>query len=758
MLLAIPIIAAVVASYFQFTLIRNVGYRVFQPLMWDALEDLKGIMRRRMPFWMRPISAAASRLGLPSPIPTNDSTVITNQTVVSTPPEVSISGFDNFPFELPAQKTYYFSALCGAFVLLCLAGSYVLLTSIVTPASKASPRDHQQEYAMDVKSETAVHPVVHPSVPQIITLESVSGLISSKALAVDSADSAPSALGVSGPVNMRMPMAPIVPESHLELPIIGSTLPPASASESTWEELRVPSPTGSPDVEDPDLSRYWHREVVIMEGFPYDPVRARTGLRRRVRQDTTGRGLCATGSSRATEVDTGAIRSTPSGLPVIREESPNSQMPVIPQIIVEEYQKSSNASMVDGSTCPERSAKCPLETRSPQDAPVVLHPVADVSTRGGMAINESTTGQTKDISGGLDAGISAVYDSTGSSTLEATEHPESLVGGTPDLLQIQIDLRDLERNLARGSTASATWVGFVALRDSLVRFCSDPTARNGPSQGSAGGTAYSIMEDIDDFLPVSLPVHANAWANDSVHSLEPLAPTDSTSMTPDASEQDVVHAFAYSERERLRTFSNSSTSLGWMSQRSGSTHPDTPLITPSNSVPHVSQPDEPSCLEDPANISSPSMDFIFEDQLSQTTSPAPSTEYGSPLEGATGLDSFADIQPSGSASTLHHCSEAQMLQSFLDDRTYAEVAGVPSEIESARATLSLRRWRIPRPGPQRPQPNSPSPSRSGRSAPDVNTANWAGHGTANSMWARGPDPNSRGFESRRGRARRAQPV
>ncbi|KAG8693173.1 hypothetical protein FRC11_003104, partial [Ceratobasidium sp. 423] len=309
-------------------------------------------------------------------------------------------------------------------------------------------------------------------------------------------------------------MAPIVPGSRLEPPVLDSTLPPVTASESTWEELRAPSSIEPPDAADPDLSRHWHREVMIVEGVPYDPERARMGLRRHVRQDTTGRGLCTTGLSRTRGVDTGVIYSTPSRLPAIREESPNSQTPVIPQIIVEENQESPNASMLDGSTCLKPSVEHPLETKSLRDALVVRHPVADDSTRGRLAISESATGD-------LDAGISTVHDSSGDSTPsvvpEGTEHPESPIGGTPDLLQIQIDLRDLEGNSALGSAASASWVGFVALRDSLIHLGSNLTAQNRSlSQDSTDGTAHSTMEDIDDFSPISQFAHDNAWANDNV--------------------------------------------------------------------------------------------------------------------------------------------------------------------------------------------------------------------------------------------------
>lgn len=151
MLLALPIIAVVVASYIQFAFIRHDGFGLFRPLVWDALEDLKEIMRRRMPFWMQPISAGILKLTLPAPIPTSGLSVVpSNQTLSVVPPLEGLkSYFNSPPFGIPAwiflrsqeiQKTYLFIVFCGAVTFLSLEGIYALWTLLSSSRFLSEPR------------------------------------------------------------------------------------------------------------------------------------------------------------------------------------------------------------------------------------------------------------------------------------------------------------------------------------------------------------------------------------------------------------------------------------------------------------------------------------------------------------------------------------------------------------------------------------------------------------------------------------------
>ncbi|CAE6481464.1 unnamed protein product [Rhizoctonia solani] len=715
MLLALPIIFVAVASYIQFAFIQNDGFKWFRPLMWDALEDLQVIMRRRMPLWMLPISAGIPKLGLPAPILTKSATASGNQTLMAVPSlGVSVSGFNVFPFDISA-----WIVLCGTIVCLCLAGIYALWNPLETPNWKAATRDSLQEPAEIPKLTDTMHHIARPLVPTPGVLVSISELVSPNQLSVDSYNSVHSVTRILGPIN-RLPMAPTVPGSRLDPPLLNST--PATAGKSTWDKLRVLSSTESPNAMDAYMSRYWRGKLMNINGVPHNSAQARMAHMKL----SVSHGLRSAGPGRAEKTDTGVVYSTPSRLPAIREEPPNIRIFFLPRRVVNVRQEPSNTSSVDLSTCTYRQVERPLEAGPPGDVPVVIKPTIDEP--------EASPGV-----GNLDTGVSTTCVSSEDSTLLAvpgpTEHADSPIGGTPDLIQVQVDLRDDEANLVPGSAASSTWVGLVALRGSLAHPCSNPATHTDESEPSD-------TRDMNDHSPIDFD-HENAWANDDADSLEPFS-IDGTDMAPDASNRDHATDYGYSECiERLCTCSDSSTSIGWMSQRSLSPVSDTPLITPSNSMPQVSRTDKPSCPKEPLDVPGSNMDFIFESQLSQSASSL--TQYGSLSVDTDKLDSFVKVQPSvflpansDGAHTPNLSPKSQTLQCSPDDRTYAEVAGVPSVIESARATLSLSRWRIPRPGPQRHEPNSSS---STHSSPGLAHGDWAGHG-----------------ESRRGRRSPVQPV
>ncbi|CAE6479005.1 unnamed protein product [Rhizoctonia solani] len=726
MLLALPIIAVAVASYIQFAFIQNDGFKWFRPMMWDALEDLQGIMRRRMPLWMLPISAGITKLGLPAPILTNNASAAasSNQTLMAVPsPGVSISGFNVFSSEILT-----WIVLCGAMACLCLAGICALWNLLGTPTWKPATRD-QQKPTGEPKLTDKMHPIDHPWVPTPSVLVSISELASPNQPSTDSYNSVRSVMRIPGPIN-RLPMAPTVPESRLNPPLLDST--PATADKSTWDKLRVPSSTESPNAMDMYMSRYWRGKLMNINGVPYNSAQSRMAHRK----FSIGHGLRSAGSGCDEKTDAGIVHSTPSRLPAIREEPPNIRILVLSRKVVGVCQEPSKASSVDHSTCTQRQVKRPLEAGLPQDAPVAIKPT----------INEPEASPGV---GNLDPSVSTTCVLSGDSTplkvSGPTEHFDS-IGGTPNLIQVQVDLRDDEANLVPGSAASSTWVGSLALRGSLVHPCSNTATRTNEIEPST-------MQDMDDHSSVDAFDHDNAWANDDADSLE-LFSIDG--MAPDASNRDHAAAYDYSECiERLCACSDSSTSIGWMSQRSLSPVSDTPLITPSNSMPQVSRIDKPSCSEELLDVPGSNMDFIFESQLSQSASLL--TQHGSPSVDTDKLDSFVQVQPSiflpansDGTPTPNLSPESQIPQCLLDDRTYAEVAGVPSGIESAQATLSLSRWRIPRPSPQRHQPNGSSPT---CSAPGLAHGSWVGHGITNSMRARPANPNSSGFESRRGRGK-----
>ncbi|CAE7103737.1 unnamed protein product [Rhizoctonia solani] len=373
-------------------------------------------------------------------------------------------------------------------------------------------------------------------------------------------------------------MAPTVIESHLAPPLLDST--PATANESTWEALRVSSPIEFPESMNGTMSIYWRRKLMVM------------GDARR----NNGRQINIT--------EVGVVYPTPSTLPVIREESPNSQ--------------------------------------------------------------------------NLDTSTSTAPASCGNSTLlaahELTEGSESSIGDTPGCSHIQMDSCDLEESPGIGSATTTTWVESMALRDTLSR----PTTQN-VILDATDGTKPPSMQDVGDLLPVKSFDHENAWANHDVENSE--IPIDSAGVPLDSPDRENVNAYDYSECiERLCTCSGSSTSLGWMSQCSASTGLGSPLVTPSNSLPHLSQVDRPS-TEEPHDVQSSCMDVIFESQLSQTGSSSP-PQPGSPSMDTSRFDSVVQIASNGSSSADSDTvpapklsPESQMLQYFLDDRTYAEVAG-----------------------------------------------------------------------------------
>ncbi|KAJ1306379.1 hypothetical protein OPQ81_007384 [Rhizoctonia solani] len=560
MLLALPVIAAIFVSYIQFTFIRRDGYEWLRPLVWDALEDIKGIMRRRIPLWMQPLPAATTKLTLPAPIATDDLPVATtNQTLMNiTQGKVPIFGFDNTLFDVPARivlrlqeirGTSLFYPLCGATLFLCVAGFYTLW-ALLSKLRSFSVRNEMQEDTGRLKSTTIVHSVA----PQISALASFSEPISPNPPVTDLRKSASGAARVPGFVTPGLPMTPYVPESCLEPPVLGSSFPPATASESTWEELRVPSLIKSTDALDVDPSGRWHPEVMMIGSGPCYSVQSPVVPKEYGRRNTTSRTLPSTGSNRAKESDTGISCSKPREFSVIGEV-PNSQSPVIPLITVEEYQEPSKTPTVGSSNCAGEPVECRLETGLHPNV-LATHAVAmDDSAEGSSAIGQWAKDEPESTLGDLDVSklgtsFSIVCvrsgDSTPRAAPETTERPESSVGSTPDLLHIQTGSRDLEESLVSRSTTPATWVGFVALRDSLIHLCSSSTTQRSIS-GATDGITPSTMQDMDDFSTVNLLDHDSVWINDHEDSLEPLTSIDSTHVVSNTSNGDKINTHGHSE-------------------------------------------------------------------------------------------------------------------------------------------------------------------------------------------------------------------
>ncbi|CAE6506548.1 unnamed protein product [Rhizoctonia solani] len=720
MLFALPLIAAAVVSYIQFAFIRDNGYKWFQPMMWEALEDLKGIMRRRMPLWMMSISAGIPRLMLPAPIPFSGLCVDADddQALMAVPSHEETQG------------TYSFDTFFAAMLTLCLTIVYTVWILSATSTSKVAASDHQRN---PIRKPRLVVIVYHPAAPSPGILAPVSELVSPDQAIAEPRNSVPSPTRILGPIHSSLPIVPNVLGSRVTQPLLNSA--PAIANESIWRELRVPSSNAMNTA----TSGYWRRVIMVIERTPYNSAQ----LRMAHRKYKIGYGTHSAGADRGEETGTG-FHSTSSGLPAIRDEPLNTGTPFIPRTTVEGQQLSTTSS-VDLPTRTERQIEPSLKMGSPQDVPPAVSETSDLEvTKSGLVAS-------------LDTGISAVCtSSTGSTSLEAPElieYSKSTVGCTLDLLQTRNDLGDREENLVSGCAASTAWGGLVALRDSLARPLSNPDTRTVVDESTP-----LTEQDTGDHSSFDSFHHDNAWANDDTDSLEPFL-TNGSGITLEASNPNNANAYDYSKcNGRLCTSSDSFTSIGSMSC-SSSTRPDTPLITPSSSMPQVSRGDEISCAEGSLDAPVSSTDFVFGSQLSQTAPSSPPIQHGASSMDTGGLNSLPQVQANGfspansdMAPTPNLSPESPALQCFLDDRTYAEVAGVPSPIESARATFSLSRWRVPRLGPRRPQPNGPSLA---RSVLDMVPGSWAGYGTVNNVWARSPDSNSCGFENRRERGKHA---
>ncbi|CAE6526012.1 unnamed protein product [Rhizoctonia solani] len=665
MLLALPIIAVAVASYIQFAFIGRDGFGVFRPLTWNALEDLKGIMRRRMPSWMQPISAGVLKLTLSAPIPTNDLPAATsNQTLtVVTPPEISKSYFNDPLFGIPTwivfrsqeiQGTYFFDTLCGVVAFLCLAGIYVFWTRLMTLTSKAFVCDGQQKRTGEPKSPNTMHSVAHPLVSMTGTLDSVSELISLNSPATGLHDSALGTADISGSISPRLPIASTVPELRFDPLVLSSSLPPATTSQPVWDELRV-SPIESPNEMDVDLSRYWHREVMVMEGVPFITNRPRTAPGSYGQWNAIGSGPSSTGLSRTGGPNNGLIYATPGWLSSSPRKFPDSQVPVVPRVTVGEYQEPSKAPTVDCCTCVEKPDNYPSGTRPLQDVSTSRGLAMDISAEGSLDISGSTFGEPRPIPSDSIASmcVSTIQDSSGDSTLSVipeTEYSETPRGDTPYLLHTQVDSGSREGDLVPASTTSAPWVGLDASNDSLVQICSSPATRNIVLDETRGATPL-VIPGLSGVPLVNHLDHDNAWTTHIVNGAGLESLTDHTAV--DRGALGKGDPYIYSEcMEHLRTSSISSTSIGWMSQCSASTHPGTPLITPSNSLPSVVQLDESLYPKVSPNEPGSTMDFLFEKQLSQASSLPSSTQGGSFAPGANTLDSFAELKRCARFSTI----------------------------------------------------------------------------------------------------------
>ncbi|CAE6394014.1 unnamed protein product [Rhizoctonia solani] len=697
MLLALPIILVAVASYIQFAFIQGDGYEWFRPFVWDALEDLMGIMRRRMPLWMQPISMGDPRLMLPAPIPTKDLfSAIDNQSLVTnTSSEVSISGFIHTPFETlewtvlrfqDIRKTYFFNILCGVTVFLCLAGLRAWLVDF-----KPTTRSCLQKCTQKSKANSS-SPLVPPA--YILDFE----LILPNRQTLGRRNTTPQTI-------LSPPMGPTTPEYHIGSAVLDIASTPATAPESTWRGLRIRSPATTPNGIIRDLSRHWRRDCSYAKGG--DPC-------------TTSRGRTKSGSY----------------------HQPNSRISAMPRITVNESPKSSSTAIADICSRTGQPTKRHLGIESLEDTTSHGSP-ANGSNGCNLVVSEPTPGDL--LVGNSGIGISTVPDPSGDSTPRATPISPgchvSFINGTLNLVQTPINLC-AEEILDPTPLVSASWVESIALRDSLVPHL----------DSNLSVPPESVVQHTDHSSSVNSFERGNAWANKDAYSSEP----ENTGVPPNISDPNDDNAIYLECAEHLHTASNSSTSIEWMSQRSILTDLDTPLITPSNSVLPVPGSGESSRVDAPLGVSYPSMDFAFENQLSQVES-----SPGSPSMAINCLDSFAKPRLSGVAPANSYgalSSHPLESQSFLDDRTYAEVAGVPSDIGSAWAAFTLERWRVPRSSSSRPQSNGPSSSHKARDAPNEGASSWAAYGTATSMWARVPDSNSRGFGNRRGRGGRAQNV
>ncbi|CEL56396.1 hypothetical protein RSOLAG1IB_07782 [Rhizoctonia solani AG-1 IB] len=395
----------------------------------------------------------------------------------------------------------------------------------------------------------------------------------------------------------------------------------------------------------------------------------------------------------------------------------------MPRPAADELPESSSTAAVDVDSFPGEPVERHLIIGSIKDASSYTSPANGSDERASTA-SESTLGDL--VSGNSEIGVSTHKDSSGDSTPRAlpknTGRHGCFVVDASGLVQTPIH-PSVEGILDSDSAASAPWIESIALRGSLAHLGSD-----------LEDASFSNRHHTD-----------NAWVNGNTHRPGP----DNAGVPPNSLDTSDNNGINFERIEPLHKAFNSSVSLEWMSERSISTEPDTPLITPSNSSLPIPRSEESSYVDTSLDTPYPSMDFVFEDQMSQAE---PSS--GSPSVDTSSLNSFAEAKPSGfTPDNLDRTFYPQVpeLHSFLDDRTYAEVAGVPSDIESAKATFTLKRWKPLRSSGSRSLSNGPSSSHRVRSANKEGLNNWAAYGTATSMWARVPDPNSRGFESRRDR-------
>ncbi|KAF8757739.1 hypothetical protein RHS01_03615 [Rhizoctonia solani] len=594
MLFALPIIVAAVATYIQFAFIQGDEYEWLRPLVWNALEDMKGVMRHHMPSWMYPISAGDPRPTLPAPIPTNSSLLATNNQSLATgtPKQVSTLCLIHVPYETSGWmilhyqnicRTYFFNAICGMAVFLCLAG---FVACLVTPTIRDCAQNRTE------KPNTASSLVLIPPI-DILDFELIlpNRPASSQYNVKPNASSSPR-------------LRPTTPESHFSSAVVNTNFSPAATPASVWKDLRISSPVTTSNEMPRSMARHWRRDFSCITSGDLGPL---------------------TGEATRINLKTGPLED------IQRHDSP---------------------------------------FRGSKERDLVAESIYQDSALGNSDIISSSG-----------------HDSSVDSTPRAAPR---LIGCYPHA--------EGTSNLA--SVVSASWAEFITLR-SLVAPHLDHL-----------GESFSLDSFQDE----------NAWANSDACGPGP----ECTGPSPDASD---------SNDNRLT------------SQYSISTEPDTPLITPSNSMLQVPGSEEPSCMDATSDLR-PSMDFVFENQLSKIES-----SLASPSEGKSCSDPFTEAQPNGSTpenSDGSLPSRTLGSQTFLDDRTYAEVAGVPSDIESAQATLTLERWRLPH------SSSSHSQSHKVPGANKQGVSNWETHGTAASMWARVPDPNSRGFVGRRGRRGRAQ--
>ncbi|QRW16733.1 hypothetical protein RhiXN_04735 [Rhizoctonia solani] len=673
MLFALPIIVAAVATYIQFAFIQGDEYEWLRPLVWNALEDMKGVMRHHMPSWMYPISAGDPRPTLPAPIPTNSSLLATNNQSLATgtPKQVSTLCLIHVPYETSGWmilhyqnicRTYFFNAICGMAVFLCLAG---FVACLVTPTIRDCAQNRTE------KPNTASSLVLIPPI-DILDFELIlpNRPASSQYNVKPNASSSPR-------------LRPTTPESHFSSAVVNTNFSPAATPASVWKDLRISSPVTTSNEMPRSMARHWRRDFsCITSGGPCS---------------------CITSLSR--------MNSEPC-------HHPKSQM--VPQTTTEGFSEPSNTKTVDLGPLTGEATRINLKTGPLEDIQRHDSPFRGSKERDLVAesiYQDSALGNSDIISS---SGHDSSVDSTPRAAPRLIGCCKSSIESMPTMVRTSIDPHaEGTSNLA--SVVSASWAEFITLR-SLVAPHLDHL-----------GESFSLDSFQDE----------NAWANSDACGPGP----ECTGPSPDASDSNDNSIACSGCAEHIKTTCYSSNSIGLTSQYSISTEPDTPLITPSNSMLQVPGSEEPSCMDATSDLR-PSMDFVFENQLSKIES-----SLASPSEGKSCSNPFTEAQPNGSTpknSDGSLPSRTLGSQTFLDDRTYAEVAGVPSDIESAQATLTLERWRLPH--------SSSSHSRSHK-VPGANkqgVSNWETHGTAASMWARVPDPNSRGFVGRRGRRGRAQ--